>query len=90
MLVFIAGVFYGIGSGLTLPSLNAEAVRRAPVERASVASSTFFLPMDLAMIVGSTVWGGLIDLVDFRASYLVSIFVIACSIVLGLIFLRRK
>ncbi|MBO5999892.1 MAG: MFS transporter [Lachnospiraceae bacterium] len=90
MLVLIAAVFYGIGSGLTLPSLNAEAVRRAPVERASVASSTFFLPMDLAMIVGSTIWGGLIDLVDFKASYLVSICVIACSIVLSVLFLRKK
>ena len=77
-LLFLAGAFYGTGSGLVTPCLNAEAVRRAPLERASVASSTFFLPMDLAMIVGSTLWGGMIDLVDFKASYL-----IACGIVIA-------
>lgn len=89
-LAFIAGAFYGIGSGLATPCLNAEAVRRAPVERASVASSTFFLPMDIAMIVGSTVWGAMIDLVDFKVSYLFSMIVLACSVAMALVFLRRK
>ncbi len=61
VLLYPASIIYGFGQGMAMPAVNAAAVRSAPPERRSSASSTFLLAGDLAFIIGPTLWGGLID-----------------------------
>ena len=88
-LYYIAGAFYGFGSGMASPALNAEAVRGVPAHRVSIASSTFFLPLDIAFVAGSVIWGILIDRLEFSAVFLTAALVAAGAIVLTIILLGR-
>lgn len=62
---YAAGILYGFGTGMTEPALNAQAVKGVCKERVSIASSTFFLPIDIAFMAGSMLWGMLIDNMSF-------------------------
>ena len=61
VLLLVAGVLYGAGAGCMLPFLNAEAVRHVPVHRRGVASSNFYLGLDVGIGVGGFIWGVVID-----------------------------
>lgn len=69
ILFYIAGAFYGFGTGLASPALNAQAVKDVPKDRVSIASSTFFLPMDIAFMAGSVLWGVMIDFFSFSTVF---------------------
>lgn len=89
-LYYVAGVFYGLGNGMATPALNAEAVRNSPRDRVSVASSTFFLPLDLAFVIGSVVWGILIDRLGFRQVFMIAIGIVATSAAAALLVFCRR
>ncbi len=72
LLFYIAGGFYGFGTGMASPALNAQAVKGVPKTRVSVASSTFFLPMDISFMAGSVLWGVMIDYFEFRLLFVMA------------------
>ncbi|MCI8722484.1 MAG: MFS transporter [Ruminococcus sp.] len=90
MLFYIAGGFYGLGGGLTSPALNAEAVRGVPKHRVSIASSTFFLPLDIAFVVSSVIWGIVIDSFSFRAAFGIAAGFVGAAMVLGAVIFSVK
>ncbi len=61
-LFFTAGFLYGLCLGVTIPLLNAAALKSAPPERYGAASSTYSLFFDLAIGVGSLLWGKVVDI----------------------------
>lgn len=69
-LFFVAGAFYGLGMGMSAPALNAQAVKSVSKDRVSIASSTFFLPMDISFMAGSLLWGVVIDNFSFTVSFI--------------------
>lgn len=84
-LYYIAGAFYGLGNGMASPALNAEAVRGVKPHRVSVASSTFYLPLDIAFVAGALVWGVLIDRMPFTMVFFAAALVAAVALVLTLV-----
>ena len=90
-LFYIAGAFYGFGTGMTAPALNAQAVREVPKDRVSIASSTFFLPVDISFMAGSVLWGVMIDHFSFSVIFVTAAGLSAAALLLSLImFLPRK
>ena len=66
MLFYIAGAFVGLGSGITGPTLNAEAVRRVPENRRGAASATYFVSIDVGIGIGGLLWGGILDSMGYE------------------------
>ena len=90
VLFYIAGGFYGLGGGLSSPALNAEAVRGVPKHRVSIASSTFFLPLDIAFVVSSIIWGIMIDSFSFSITFGVAAAFIGMAMFVSLIIFPVK
>ena len=90
ILYFVAGAFYGFGSGMCTPALNAEAVRGVDKSRVSVASSTFLLPLDIAFVIGSTMWGIIIDHVGFNGMFFTAIGIIVAAAAAAVILFGGK
>ena len=90
ILFYIAGAFYGFGTGMVSPALNAQAVKGVPKSRVSVASSTFFLPMDLSFMAGSVLWGVMIDHFEFRILFLTAAGISCAAVFLSLILLSSQ
>lgn len=86
---YIAGILAGLGSGLTVPTLNAHAVKSAPEGRRGAAIATYMLSLDAGIGIGSWLWGIIIDASGFDMMFIGSI--ICCLVALGLsvLFFRK-
>ncbi|WP_378952892.1 MFS transporter [Pelosinus sp. sgz500959] len=75
----LAGAIIGLGFGGLNPSFQTIAVLAAPTHKSGLATSTYFLSMDIGVGVGSFVLGLVVDYTDYRTMYLI------CSLVVILI-----
>ena len=80
-----AGVFFGLGFGFCLPSLQALAVRNVLPQRRGAANGTFFTGLDLGIGLGTIFWGWVASLVGYQQMYLLTIIPLILS---GLVFWR--
>lgn len=66
--VFLAsGALFGITNGLSMPVLNALALRKVGPDRRGAASATFMLGYDGGIGIGSVIWGLIIDSYGYSA-----------------------
>lgn len=77
--IIIAGVFTGVGTGLTVPILHALVFRLAPAERKGAANATYGIFNDMGNGAGAFAWG----LVSTAAGYLVTYLMAAVTAVAG-------
>ena len=90
-LLLIAGVMYGAGAGCILPFLNAEAVRHVPLNRRGVASSNFYLGLDVGIGVGGFIWGVVIDsAIGFVGAIWGAIIAMLVALTLYVLLVNRK
>ena len=75
----IAGAVIGFGFGGLNPSFQTLAVLAAPTHKSGLATSTYFLFMDIGVGVGSFVLGVVADFTNYRIMYLF------CSILVAFI-----
>ncbi len=69
----LAGAFIGIGFGICLPTLQALAVRDAPVNRRGAATGTFFGAMDLGIGLGTILWGFVLTVTSYQNMYFITL-----------------
>lgn len=72
----VAGIFFGVYMGVTLPLLNSVCVKCTVPERWGSASAMYFLAMDLGVGISSIIWGAIIDASGYP---------IACFVGIGLL-----
>ena len=72
---YLAGIFYGLCLGLTLPVNQTVAVKNSPAERWGAANGLFLLMLDLGIGLASIAWGITNDTLGFS-------FTICCVIAL--------
>jgi len=65
-----AGFVYGVGYGSTQPSLQAQCILAAPLERRGSANATFFIGFDLGIGLSSIMWGAIAELTGYGNMYL--------------------
>lgn len=71
----LAGAIIGLGFGGLNPSFQTIAVLAAPIHKSGLATSTYFLSMDMGVGLGSLVLGLVVHYTNYRTMYLI------CSIV---------
>ncbi|NEU30753.1 MFS transporter [bacterium LRH843] len=81
----LAGIFFGLGYGGLVPSLQTLAIQATNRERSGYATATFFTFFDLGIAIGSYVLGLIAVYFGYQQMYLVS-----GVIVLGVFFLYLK
>lgn len=65
----LAGGLIGIGFGICLPTLQAQAVRFAPIQKRGAANGTFFAMSDLGLGIGTILWGYISAAFDYQLMY---------------------
>jgi MFS family permease len=69
----IAGAFIGAGSGFSIPTLQALAVRHVPFERRGAATGTYFAAFDMSFGVGAILWDVVAQLTSYRTMYITTL-----------------
>jgi len=87
----LAGAIIGLGFGGLNPSFQTLAVLSAPTHKRGLATSTYFLSMDIGVGLGSLLLGLVADCTNYRVMYLLcSILVIFIAVLFYLINHRDK
>ncbi|HST72185.1 MAG TPA: MFS transporter [Kocuria rosea] len=79
-LVLASGVVLGVGYGAVLSAAQAAAMRSAPLTRVGLATSTYFLCMDVGVALGPVVMGALIPGLGYRGMYVAAAGVVAAGL----------
>lgn len=69
-LVLVAAVFIGFGFGAVMPCAQAIAIKMSPPHRVGLATSTFYLFLDIGTGIGPVILGLLIPVIGFSGMYL--------------------
>jgi MFS family permease len=83
-----AGFIYGLSAGLSMPVLTSEIVRRAPENRLGAGNATYWVSMDIAMTLGTLLWGFIIDAFGFDAILILSSAFLAFAVLTVVTLLR--
>jgi MFS family permease len=75
-----AGVLVGIGYGFSMPTLQAFAVRHAPVGRRGAATGTYYASFDLGIGLGAVVWGFVASASGYRTMYFATLIPLALAV----------
>lgn len=89
LLFSMCGMTYGISLG-TMPLLQNEIVKRVPAHSRGKGASTLFIGQDIAMGIGTFLWGGFIDAFGFFVSGIMSGTIVIAAAALLSIFLRKS
>ncbi len=84
LLFITAGIFFGLGYGGVVPSMQTLAIQTAIRERSGYATATFFTFFDLGIAVGSYILGFIAVLFSYKTMYLTSAGVVVLVILLYL------
>ena len=68
-LFYCGALLYGVGYGLTVPSMQTMSLRTVPPERRGAANSTYLLSYDVSFGLGGLIAGVLAKLVGYRPMY---------------------
>ncbi len=88
-----ASFFKGIGQNSAGPTLQVEAMKKLPVEQGTVASSTYFIGVDLGAALGPMVSGALISRLgtsseSYRTLFLLTALLLAGTAIAYIIYYR--
>ena len=67
--IVVAAPIIGLGYGMAQPAFQALAVESAPIERAGVATATYFLSLDISVGIGSAVLAVAAYVLGFQDTY---------------------
>ncbi|MCU5746251.1 MFS transporter [Staphylococcus sp. SQ8-PEA] len=81
-LFMLAAIFVGIGYGTLVPSSQTLAIQQSPADKMGLATSTFFICLDLGSGIGPFVLGFVISAIGYRALYISIAVVVLLAMVL--------
>jgi len=90
MALLLAGVLIGLGYGNFISSAQAISIKGLPPHRLGLATSTFFIFVDLGFGVGPYLLGSLVPLTGYRGLYVIMAIVILTTIPLYYFLYGRK
>ncbi|PIC64919.1 MFS transporter [Sporosarcina sp. P13] len=88
--ILLAAVLIGLGYGNFHSIAQAIAIKKVPVHRLGLATSTYFIFFDLGLGIGPYLIGSLVTITGYRGVYLTMVMVILLSIVLYYFLHGRK
>ncbi|TCS81831.1 MFS transporter [Pectinatus cerevisiiphilus] len=88
--LLVSAVIIGLGFGALGPSFQTMAVQSVPLERAGVATATYFLALDISVGLGSFFLGLVINYMDYSGMYQFAAAVIAVTAIIFFIVFKNK
>jgi MFS family permease len=88
--LLLAGAMIGIGYGNFISCAQAISIKEVPPHRLGLATSTFFVFVDLGFGIGPYLLGSIVPFTGYRGLYLTMVIVILASIVLYYLLHGRK
>jgi MFS family permease len=88
--LLLAGAMIGLGYGNFISCAQAISIKEVPPHRLGLATSTFFIFVDLGFGIGPYLLGSLVPFTGYRGLYLTMVVVILASIVLYYFLHGRK
>jgi MFS family permease len=88
--LLLAGILIGLGYGNFLSCAQAISIKATPPYRLGLATSTFFIFLDLGVGVGPYIFGLLVPFSGYRGLYLMMVFMIIATIILYYFLHGRK
>lgn len=89
-LLLLSAVFVGLGYGTTQASAQALAVKRSPVHRMGLATSTFYIFVDVGIGVGPFILGFLTPVIGYNGMYMAMAALMIVGFVLYYALVGRK
>ncbi|WIV19142.1 MFS transporter [Paenibacillus polygoni] len=90
LILLLSAVFVGLGYGTTQASAQAYAVKKSPVHRMGLATSTFYIFLDLGIGVGPFLLGFLTPFIGYRGMYMVMAGLLVISFFVYYVMVGRK
>lgn len=90
LILLLSAVFVGLGYGTTQASAQAYAVKKSPVHRMGLATSTFYIFLDLGIGVGPFLLGFLTPLIGYRGMYMAMAVLLVVSLIVYYMIVGRK
>jgi MFS family permease len=88
--LLLAGALIGLGYGSVISCAQAISIKGVPLHRLGLATSTFFIFVDLGFGIGPYLLGSLIPFTGYRGLYLMMVIVILATIILYYFLHGRK
>jgi MFS family permease len=85
-----AGVILGLGYGIATPTIQTSVVRQVEPERHGAASATYFVGVDLSVVLGSVMMGNVAERFDYDMGYRVISAAVLATVFLIARLARRK
>ena len=89
-MLLLAGVFLGIGYGNLSSSMQAIAIKVSPTNKYGIATSTYFIGLDIGIGFGPSLLGLFTGFISYTEVYIIMAIVAALSTVLYFIVHGRK
>ncbi|WP_211748032.1 MFS transporter [Paenibacillus sp. Marseille-Q4541] len=89
-MLLISAVFVGLGYGTTQSSAQALAVKKSPVHRMGLATSTFYICVDVGIGVGPFLLGFLAPSIGYRGMYIAMGILLVVALFLYYLIVGRK
>lgn len=90
LILLLSAVFVGLGYGTTQASAQAYAVKKSPVHRMGLATSTFYIFLDLGIGVGPFLLGFLTPFIGYRGMYMAMAALLVVSFFVYYVMVGRK
>lgn len=89
--IFIISAFlYGLGYGMSQPTLNAVMIKMCPINRRGAGNSTFYLAMDIGSGLGAVLWGIISQNLGFPSIYISCGILVIFSLFVYYFLLRKQ
>ncbi|MCY1581184.1 MFS transporter [Staphylococcus pettenkoferi] len=88
-LIILASIFVGLGYGTLVPSSQTIAIQQSPADKMGLATSTFFICLDLGSGIGPFVLGFVISAIGYRWLYIAIAIVVLLAMCLYYYVQRR-
>jgi len=89
-MLLLAGAVIGLGYGNFISCAQAISIKEAPSHRLGLATSTYFIFIDLGFGIGPYILGAMVPFTGYRSLYLIMSIVIIAAIILYYFLHRRK
>ncbi|MGA4466849.1 MFS transporter [Bacillus bombysepticus] len=89
-LFLISALMIGLGLGAIQPTLNAMVIESVPSERRGAATATYFMSVDIGIVVGAFIIGTIVKYVGYNGAFLSSSFFVGISLIFYWIYQTRR
>ena len=87
-MLLLAAIFMGIGSGISLPAIQADCIKRLDASRRAVASGTYFIGLDVGVAIGPVIGGFIAGAFGFHVTFMSAGIFILSGVILYPLFNR--